>query len=105
MKSRMSVIDVEITPPKAMALYRIGTPAPASITPPRPEPVDPGDSMSSCHRRVDSEMLEEVFIAAPPARRPTVYFVGGPGEMVIAVRAMLSALDVADDRIYSEDHA
>lgn len=66
---------------------------------------DPGDRMSSYHRRVDSEMLDEVFTAAPPARRPTVYFVAGPGEMVIAVRAMLSALDVAENRIFSEDHA
>ena len=57
------------------------------------------------HRRIDADMLAEVFEAAPRARRPSLYYVAGPGDMVIAVRAMLGSLGVADDRIYGEDHA
>jgi ferredoxin-NADP reductase len=46
-----------------------------------------------------------VFTAAPRERRPHIYYVAGPSDMVIAVRALLGSLGVADSAIYSEDHA
>ncbi len=66
---------------------------------------DPRDPSVRYHRRIDADMLAEVFEAAPHTRSPSLYYVAGPGDMVIAVRAMLGSLGVADDRIYSEDHA
>jgi ferredoxin-NADP reductase len=66
---------------------------------------DPADPTVPYCRRIDAEMLAEVFTAAPSERRPHTYFVAGPGDMVIAVRALLGSLGVADCAIYSEDHA
>lgn len=67
---------------------------------------DPDDPSVRYHRRVDVDMLAEVFLAvAPPAKGPSIYYVAGPGDMVFAVRAMLGALGVSDDAIYSEDHS
>jgi ferredoxin-NADP reductase len=66
---------------------------------------DPQDTSASYHRRIDADMLAEIFDTAPRAKRPALYYVAGPGDMVLAIQAMLGALGVADDRIYSEDHA
>lgn len=63
-----------------------------------PEPAS-RDTSAIYHRRIDADMLAEVFESAPPARQPALYYVAGAGEMVIAVRAVLGALGVADDRI------
>ncbi|MDA8316810.1 MAG: FAD-dependent oxidoreductase [Actinomycetota bacterium] len=65
----------------------------------------PYDPSVRYHRRIDTGMLADVFMAAPPARRPNSYYVAGPADMVTAVRAMLGTLGVTDDRIYSEDHS
>jgi len=65
----------------------------------------PSDLISPYRRRIDADMLAEVFTAAPRERRPHIYYVAGPGDMVIAVRALLGSLGVADSAIYSEDHA
>lgn len=66
---------------------------------------NPHDPSARYHRRIDADMLAEVFVAAPHTRRPRLYYVAGPGEMAIAVSAVLGSLGVADARIYSEDHA
>lgn len=66
---------------------------------------DSQDTSASYHRRIDADMLAEVFDTAPRAKRPALYYVAGLGDMVLTVRAMLGALGVADERIYSEDHA
>jgi ferredoxin-NADP reductase len=63
------------------------------------------DPSARYHRRIDADMLAEVFEAVPHRWRPRLYYVAGPGDMVIAVRALLGSLGVADDRICSEDHA
>ncbi len=65
----------------------------------------PSDLLSAYRRRIDADMLAEVFTAAPRERRPHIYYVAGPSDMVIAVRALLGSLGVADSAIYSEDHA
>ena len=65
----------------------------------------PHDRSARYHRRIDADMLAEVFEAPEPPLHPTAYYVAGPGSMVIATRAMLSSLGVADGVIYSEDHA
>lgn len=66
---------------------------------------DPADRAPRYHRRIDADMLAEVFTSAPHDRRPHSYYVAGPGDMVIAVRVLLGSLGVADGAIYSEDHA
>jgi len=66
---------------------------------------NPADLTSPYRRRIDADMLTEVFTAAPRERRPRIYYVAGPGDMVIAVRALIGSLGVADGAIYSEDHA
>lgn len=63
------------------------------------------DPTSTYDRRIDADMLAEVFTAAPRERRPHIYYVAGTGDMVIAVRELLGSLGVADSAIYSEDHA
>lgn len=65
---------------------------------------DPADHTSRYHRRIDATMLAEVFQEVPLRRRPSIYYVAGPGDMVISVRAMLGDLGVSDDAIYTEDH-
>lgn len=63
------------------------------------------DGSALYHRRIDVDMLVEVFEASEPALHPTAYYVAGPGSMVIATRALLGSLGAADGVIYSEDHA
>ena len=65
----------------------------------------PQDRSARYRRRIDADMLAEAFEAAEPALRPTTYYVAGPGDMVITTRSMLGSLGVADEVIYSEDHA
>ena len=65
----------------------------------------PHDRSARYRRRVDADMFAEVFEASGSALRPTTYYVAGPGDMVITTRAVLGSLGVADDVIYSEDHA
>ena len=65
----------------------------------------PHDRSARYHRRIDADMLAEVFEASAHALRPITYYVAGPGDMVITTRAMLGSLGVADEVIYSEDHA
>jgi ferredoxin-NADP reductase len=66
---------------------------------------NPADLTSPYRRRIDADMLAEVFMEAPRERRPHIYYVAGPGDMVIEMRALLGSLGVADSAIYSEDHA
>ena len=63
------------------------------------------DRSARYRRRIDADMLAEVFEASEDALRPITYYVAGPGDMVITTRAMLGSLGVADEVIYSEDHA
>ena len=65
----------------------------------------PHDRSARYRRRIDADMLAEAFEASEHALRPTTYYVAGPGDMVITTRAMLGSLGVADEVIYSEDHA
>ncbi len=61
------------------------------------------DRPARYHRRIDADMLAEVFMASP-GPQPSCYYVAGPADLVTSVRAMLGHLGVPDDRIYSEDH-
>ena len=65
----------------------------------------PHDPSARYRRRIDADMLAEVFETHEHALRPTLYYVAGPGDMVITTRSMLGSLGVADDVICSEDHA
>jgi len=63
------------------------------------------DLYSRYHRRIDSAMIDEVLFPAHPDHPIAAFYVAGPPEMVLSVRAALVDLGVADSRIYSEDHA
>ena len=65
----------------------------------------PHDQRAGYSRRIDSSMLAEVFEVSDRALRPTTYYVAGPGSMVIETRSILGSLGVADESLYSEDHA
>jgi ferredoxin-NADP reductase len=65
----------------------------------------PHDDSATYHRRIDTAMLAEVFGDQGRTARPIGYYVAGPAGMVIATRAMLGSLGVADELISSEDHA
>lgn len=57
------------------------------------------------HRRIDADMLAEVFMAEPYEQHPGIYYVAGPRDLVVAARAMLVSLGVADGQIFREIHA
>lgn len=63
------------------------------------------DPSARYRRRIDADILAEVFETHDHTPRPTLYYVAGPGDMVITTRSMLGSLGVVDDVIYSEDHA
>ena len=65
----------------------------------------PHDRSARYHRRIDADMRAEVFEASAHALHPITYYVAGPGDLVITTRTMLGSLGVADEVIYSEDHA
>jgi len=65
----------------------------------------PHDPSARYRRRIDADMLAEVFEMQEPSRRPATYYVAGPGNMVIATHSMLGSFGVADESVYCEDHA
>ena len=65
----------------------------------------PHDRSARYHRRIEADMLAQVFGASAHALRPIAYYVAGPGDMVNTTRSMLGSLGVSDEVIYSEDHA
>jgi ferredoxin-NADP reductase len=57
-------------------------------------------------RRIDAGMLAEVMDLAPRgAAAPETFYVAGPADMVLAVRAALGEVGVSDGAIHTEDHA
>jgi glycine betaine catabolism B len=64
----------------------------------------PRDPHARYHRRIDVPMLAELLAQAGDLAGASFY-VAGPGDMVLAVRAGLGELRIAQSSIFSEDHA
>jgi glycine betaine catabolism B len=63
------------------------------------------DPYARYHRRIDVPMLAEVMEQARAHVAGASFYVAGPGDMVISVRAALEQLGIPQSSVYSEDHA